>query len=170
MKNNITILILALVAAFGLSAQTTNSVITTNSVSGKSSGGYELTLGGAGTSVNGQNEVGADISLSTNPFNSRPEVWLGVSQGVSWSPKFAGSTDLFADWSQNIWREKLYANLGWSGGATYGGETVWRSGPELTLQYYVSDDAFVYAGVNYDAVVSKGDKGFRYSFGIGLSF
>ncbi len=167
MKHIITITI-ALGSLASASAQT--NLITTNSVAGKTSGGIELTLGGAGTHINGQNEVGADLSISINPFSSRPEVWIGVAQSVYWSPKFAGSTDLFADWSQNIWREKLYANIGWSAGTTYGEDCIQRTGPELTLQYYVSDDAFVYAGVNWDAVVSKGNSGFRYSFGIGLSF
>lgn len=189
MKNILTIALLS-VALIGLtaSAAETNTVaststnttaavasnqISTNAVEGKSFGGYELTLGGGGTSIDGENSFGLDVSLSTNPFEKRPEIWLGVAQSVYWEPKFAGSTDLFIDWSQNIWKEKLYLNAGWSGGVIYGDvdKTTWRTGPEATLQYYTADNAFIYAGVNYDVFESnKQEGGFRYSFGIGLSF
>jgi len=149
----------------------------TNADSGKSYGGYELTLGGGGQTVNGESAFGLDLSLSTNPFKSRPEVWVGVAQSLYWEPSFAGSTDLFVDWSQpilpSLLNDKLYLNAGWSGGALYGshGSTVWRTGPEATFQYYTSDSAFIYAGVNYDVFSSdKNEGGFRYSFGIGLTF
>jgi hypothetical protein len=85
---------------------------------------------------------------------------------------------LFVDWSQAILPstldDKLYLNVGWSGGAEYdnsGASAVWRTGPEATFQYYTSDNAFIYAGVNYDVFKSdRNEGGFRYSFGIGLSF
>jgi len=115
-----------------------------------------------------------DFSISTNPLKARPEIWVGLVQGLYWEPTFAGSTDLFVDWSQNLWNDTLYLNVGWSGGALYdnsGANAIWRTGPEATLQYYTSDNAFIYAGVNYDVFSSdKNEGGFRYSFGIGLSF
>lgn len=188
MRNILTIALLS-VALVGLtaSAAETNKVATsTNTVvapslsltnaadSGKAYGGYELTLGGGGTSIDGENAFGLDVSLSTNPFEKRPEIWVGVAQSLYWEPKFAGSTDLFVDWSQNIWKEKLYANIGWSGGALYGDydeNPTWRTGPELTLQYYTEGNAFIYAGVNYDVYESTKQEGnWRYSFGIGFTF
>ena len=136
----------------------------------KTFGGIELTFGGAGTDIDGESEFGFDFSLSTNPFEARPEVWVGIVQGFYWEPSFAGSTDLFVDWSHNLWKETLFANVGWSVGSVYDtSDHYWRTGPELTLQYCVADNAFIYSGVNYD-FVTKGENGFRYSFGIGLSF
>jgi hypothetical protein len=191
MRNILTIALLS-VALVGLTASAeTNKVATsTNTVvapslsltnaadSGKAYGGYELTLGGGGTSIDGENAFGIDVSLSTNPFEKRPEIWVGVAQSLYWEPKFAGSTDLFVDWSQPILPskldDKLYLNVGWSGGVLYGDydqNPTWRTGPELTLQYYTSGNAFIYAGVNYDVFESnKQEGGFRYGFGIGLTF
>ncbi len=118
-------------------------------------------------------------SLSTNPFESRPEIWLGVAQSLYWEPTFSGSTDLFVDWSQaivpSLLNDKLYLNLGWSVGTLYDNESanafIYRTGPEATFEYYTSDTSFIYAGVNYDLVQSgKTEGNFRYSFGIGISF
>lgn len=165
------------IVAFGLlsvSAQTNVLEATPLADDGKQAGGWEFTLGGGGESFEGENVFGLDLSLSTNPFQARPEVWVGMVQGLYWEPSFAGSTDLFIDWSQNLWNEVLYANIGWSGGVLYDNgdsDVVWRTGPELTLQYYTADNAFIYAGVNYDVFSSDDNEGgFRYSFGIGLSF
>ena len=173
--------ILIAIVALGLvsaSAQTNTtpalSLDASQADDGKQAGGWELTLGGGGESIDGENSFGLDFSLSTNPFKARPEVWVGFAQGLYWEPTFAGSTDLFVDWSQNLWKDTLYANIGWSGGALYDNgdsDVVWRTGPELTLQFYTSDNAFIFAGVNYDVFRSdKNEGGFRYSFGIGLSF
>jgi hypothetical protein len=149
------------------------------SESEKASGGIEITLGGGGETFEGESYFGLDFSLSTNPFESRPEVWVGIAQSLYWEPSFAGSTDLNVNWSQSILptllNDSVNLNLGWSGGVLYDNdsetETVWRSGPEATLQYYTSDNAFIYAGVNYDVYRSdKNEGGFRYGFGIGLSF
>lgn len=176
MSKLITVLTLALtLSVFSLHAQTnTTTTVSTNEVSGKEFGSYELTLGGGGESINGETTFGLDFSLSTNPLKVRPEVWVGFAQGLYWEPNFAGSTDLFADWSQNLWKEKLYANVGWSVGALYTNKELdtWRTGPELTLQYYVTDSSFIFAGVNYDVWQSNSDRdnGFRYSFGIGLTW
>lgn len=136
---------------------------------GKEFGGYELTLGGGGVSVAGNNSFGLDVSLSSNPFKQLPSLWLGVAQGVAWEPTFSGSTDLFADWSTHLYKD-LWVNTGWSVGGVYDkSNLVWRTGPEVTFQYYIGDSAFLYSGVNYD-LQTQGKSGFRYSFGIGLSF
>ncbi len=140
--------------------------------SGKSEyGSYEVTLGGYGTSVDGENQVGLDFSVSTNPLEQAPNVWVGVVQGVYWEPTFSASTDLNVNYSWHVYKE-LYLNTGWSGGALYTTKTIdaWRSGPEATFQYYVGDSAFLYTGVNYDVFLTEGKKGFRYSFGVGLTF
>lgn len=141
---------------------------------GKEFGNYELTLGGGGESVNHQSTIGLDISLSTNPLKARPEIWVGLAQGLYWEPVFAGSTDMFWDWAVPLWKDKLYANLGWSVGALYTAKTLdtWRTGPELTFEYYTKGNAFFFAGVNYDVWQSSSDRdnGFRYSFGVGVTW
>lgn len=188
--------VLALLAVISVNAQTnfvvngvtyvpitfTNpaSFTLTNAISsGKSSGGWELTLGGGGETIDGRSYHGVDVSLSSNPFQSRPDVWIGVAQSAYWEPTFAGSTDLFVDWSQailpSLLNDTLYLNIGWSGGILYDNDSstksIWRSGPEATLQYYVGSNAFIYAGVNYDVYRSDDEEGeFRWSFGVGLSF
>jgi hypothetical protein len=163
--NKILITITGIIAltVFAATAQTNDS-------SGKEFGGYELTFGGAGTTINNQSEFGFDVSLSTNPFEKLPQIWVGIVQGTYWEPIFGGSTDIFADWSIPIYKEKVYINPGWSVGSVYSKEdAIIRTGPELTLQYYTSGNAFFYAGANYD-MVSKGKNEVRYSFGIGVSF
>lgn len=176
------VLLIALVigSLFSLQAQTN---LTVEVESGKSEvGSYEFTLGGAGTHIDGESAVGVDLSLSTNPFKFAPNVWVGIVQGLYWEPDFAGSTDLNINYSWHLFKE-LYVNTGWSAGVEYtdvetesedGTENVsfegfFRTGPEVTFQYYVGDNAFLYSGVNYD-FVSQGEDGFRYSFGIGLAF
>lgn len=163
--------LLALFTTAVINAQMPN--LDTNVVdSGKSAGGVEITFGGSGTEIKGESAFGGDFSISVNPFKARREVWLGLQQGLYWEPTFAASTDLFVEWSQNLWKEIFYINLGWSGGALYDTYVIdtWRTGPQATLQYYVVENAFIYAGVNYDAWLNNGDNGFRYSFGLGLSF
>jgi hypothetical protein len=167
MKNIIKIAIIGLsLVGLTINAQT-NSVSTENK---KDYGSWELTLGGGGITLDNQTEFGLDFSLSTNPFEKLPNLWLGIAQGFAWEPKFAGSTDFFADWTTHIYKE-LYVNTGWSVGAVYGIESsiVWRTGPEVTFEYYVGDSSFIYAGVNYD-ITSRDKNDFRYSFGIGMTF
>lgn len=178
MNRYIKTLLAVVLLGFTVNAQTNTPSVTTNTVAvGKSAGQWELTLSGDGETLNGESYFGLDFSLGNNPFSCRPEIWLGLSQSVYWEPTFAGSTDLSVNWSQAILPSKLndniYLNVGWSVGALY--TTVelsqWRTGPEATLQYYTSDSAFIFAGVNYNTWVNRGDAGgWRYSFGIGLSF
>ncbi len=174
MKRYILTLLSVILIGFTANAQNINTNILN---SGKQSRQWELTLGGGGESINHQSTFGLDLSLSTNPLKHRPEVWFGVAQGVYWQPTFAGSTDLFVDWSQAILpsklNDRLYFNVGWSGGALYDIHELsqWRTGPEFTAQVYVTDSSFIFAGTNYDLWTNKGSRGtWRYSFGIGLAF
>lgn len=130
----------------------------------------DLTFGASGTTIAGHSELGIDVSASVNPFAAVPSLWVGGSQSLYWEPAFAGSTDLDADWSQQIYKQ-LYINPGWSVGNVYavGSQDFWRTGPEVTFQYYTSDDAYLYSGMNWDFVTS-GKPGLRWSFGIGIEF
>lgn len=178
MNKYIVTLLAVAITGLNLNAQTNVALSSPVTVedAGKESGQWEITLGGGGTELNGESVFGMDFSISTNPLKFRPEVWVGLAQGLYWEPSFAGSSDLFIDWSQAIlptkFDDRLYLNVGWSGGALYDTQELyqWRTGPEATLQYYPADSVFIYAGVNYDVWVSQGDKGgWRYGFGIGMS-
>lgn len=134
----------------------------------KAYGGYEITLGGGGEVIDGINAYGLDFSISTNPLKSLPNLWLGYAQGAYWEPVFAGSSYVYADWNTHLFSE-LYLNSGWSVGVVYGDGHYFRTGPQLTLQYYVTVSSFIYAGANYD-INEQRRNGFRYSFGIGMAF
>ncbi len=152
-----------------LNAQT-NVVGTSNVVESAKSESFvkEFTFGGYGSSVNGENEVGVDVSFSTNPFKTLSKLWVGVAQGVYWAPTFGGSTDFNVNWSTHLFKE-LYINTGWSVGGVYDAVSfAGRTGPEVTFQYYLGSNSFIYAGANYD--ISKDTSGFRYSFGMGMTF
>jgi hypothetical protein len=182
-------LLLTLIAAIALVSVTASETNTLKSlpaplaaeqaVEGKSeAGGYEFTLGGSGETIEGESSYGVDFSIATNPLEAAPNVWFGLVQGLYWEPKISGSTDVNVNYSQHLFGD-LYVNGGWSAGIVYGRvqdeegvnstEHFWRTGPEVTFQYYLSDDAFIYAGTNYD-IVSEGSNGFRYSWGLGFAF
>ena len=189
MKNIIIIAILAL-GFLSASAQqltpskVTPTVLSTNSVESDKSEPWtvELTLGGGSVVVpkTGNSETSVDFSIEVNPFKRLPNVWVGVQQSVAWSPTFAGSTDLIGEYSWHVYKN-LWLNTGWTVGAEYDtlSSALWRTGPALTAQYYVGENAFIYAGANYDLVqwgntlnkgVANSEVPIRFSWGIGLSF
>ena len=174
MKTIVTTILLAIGLAFGALASDTNTVTVAEVDGGRQIPfTLEFTLGGGGvTTSEGDSSFGIDFSLGINPIERLPNVWLGVVQGLYWEPSFSGSTDLYADYSFLIYKDTVYLNLGWSGGIVYDTESsYWRTGPEVSLQYYVTDDAFIYVGANYDFNLnSEVEDGIRYGFGLGLNF
>ncbi len=133
----------------------------------------EITLGGGGvTTSDGNSSFGTDFSIGINPIVSDPNIWIGVVQGLYWEPSFSGSTDIYADYSFLIYKDTLYLNTGWFGGGVYDTESLyWRTGPEVCFQYYLTDEAFIYVGANYDFNIGTDmEDGLRYGFGIGLNF
>ena len=174
MKRIIAVISITAASIVGLNAQTndtaTNALsapaltVGTNSASGdtgKEYGSYELTLSGGGVTApkTGDTQFGIDVSLSVDPFKKAPNVWVGVAQSLSWEPSFAGETDVFSDYSWHIYQQ-LWLNTGWSGGISYDTTaTVWHTGPEASLEYYIGNSSFLFAGANFD-LPSKGDSGF----------
>lgn len=137
-------------------------------------GKYDLTIGGDGftnphTLKNG---FEIDVGLSSNPFKKLSNLWIGIDQAIGREPSLSGSTDLTAYWPVDVYKGSIYINPGWSGGVLYGdGEpSIWRTGPIVEGQYYVTDNSFVYTDINYDLLMSKGNGGFRYSIGIGIEW
>lgn len=187
MKYILTILTMLSLTATGLKAEGTNDVTTTNTTATISlddtnaSKGMpmELMLAASGVTVpKGQTSFGVDLSLSVQPLSV--PIWFGISQEFTWQPSFAGATDLDAAWSFRIYKEKLYLNAGWSAGAVYDQSTLgWRSGPEISLEYYTKGNAFFILGANYDLINKASGQSWtlgtskdplRYFFGIGIAF
>ena len=167
-----TILTIA-VALLGFVALANTNTLTTVPEE-KEYGKWEMTLGGGGD-VNpktGDSVFGADVSLAHNPLQSLPSLWFGVNQSLYWEPEFAGSTDLYSEWAWHLYGD-LYVNTGWSVGALYDksfdNSTIWRTGPQVEFEYYLSDSTFLVTSLNYD-FPSRGDSDFRYSFGIGFTW
>ena len=190
MKRIIAIITLLALTAVGVNAGQTNTVATsTNAITApaltlsdtNASKGVpmELTLGGAGITnpKNGETQFGLTFTLSAPPL--KQPIWFGISQELSWSPSFEGATDLYSDWAWRIWKDKLYLNTGWSYGGVYDRQSIsWRTGPEASLEYYTTGNAFIFAGINYDLLTKSsgsswqtaGPNALRYSFGIGIAF
>jgi len=141
----------------------------------------DITLGSAGSSYGGTTQAGVDFSVSIDPFENLSSLWVGVSQSVYWAPSFGGSTDVDVDWNISVYGN-FYVQPGWSIGDVYGAgvNNLVRTGPELIVQYYLSNDVYVYGQVNYDAL-TKGsgegwqtsntkDDGWRWAVGLGYEF
>jgi hypothetical protein len=183
MKQLLTILALVTVVTLAVRADestvSTNQLLTTTALTETNSDvaqGYEITLGGGGfiNPKTGEKQVSLDVTFETDPFASLRSLWIGGEQSISWTPTFAGYSDIFAEWSFGVWKDKLFLNTGWDLGITYApeSEVVWNTGPHASLQYFVAADVFTYAQANYD-IESKGNtdqNNVRLSFGIGWSF
>ena len=188
-------LILTLGLFIGLTAQAQNTVTVTNYVTITNTvaadltatneapdfGKYDITFASAGSSYGGQNQVGVDFSISSNPFQDLSSLWFGVSQSLYWAPSFGGSTDVDVDWNVNI-TDKICVLGGWSVGDVYGAgvDNLIRTGPEVIAQYYLSNDTYLYGAVNYDLLTQQSgqgwqtsnssNNGWRWSLGIGVEF
>lgn len=166
----------------------TNTVSSTNAVALTSTnvdstdfGKYDITFSSAGSRYGGHTQQGIDFSISTDPFEKLPDLWVGMSQSLYWAPKFGGSTDLDADWNFHV-VGNLYAQGGWSVGDIYGAgvQNLIRTGPEFIGQYYLSTDTYLYAALNYDLLTkqsgqgwttsSSENNGWRWSLGLGVEF
>lgn len=160
--------------AIGLTANAQTNVVEETEVGRQVPFTFELTLGGAGTvTLDGESTFGMDFSLGINPIESLPNIWIGIIQGLYWEPVFSGSTDFYADWSTPIFKDIVYLNTGWSVGSVYDQyDVAFRTGPEISFQYYLTDETFIYLGANYDLWLDQPelDDGFRYSFGLGFNF
>lgn len=185
MKKLIALAVLTVATAFCFNAQANDAtnLVTTVSVTKdaptKDYGHYELTLAGGGIATSrGNTQASVDVSLATDPFAKLPSLWVGAEQSVGWQSSFAGSTDLFADWSFNVYKQKVFINPGWNVGTVYGNNLSpsYRTGPFVEAEYYITDNVFVIADVYYD--ISKnthsGDTGngndTRLTFGIGYAW
>lgn len=172
---------MVLVGFASYAADTTNAVSLslTNAPDEKTGWPKELTLSGSGVTnpKSGETEFGLSVSYSVQPL--KQPIWFGISQDLGWFPSLEGATDLDSTWSWKLVQDKVYLNTGWSVGATYDRHSIgWRTGPEVSLEYYTKGNAFIIAGVNYDLFTHSATDGWqtakgnplRYFFGIGIAF
>jgi hypothetical protein len=154
----------------------TNIVITgtgvnTNTAPDKTS--WELTFGGSGYSdlKTRNHQVGLDVSLEASPFSWNRNIWIGGEQSMTVDSGFAGFSDVFAEYAFDIYKSKVYLNPGWDVRETYAteGESVFGTGPHVSLQYFFFDTTFVYGQANY-LFESEGDNDLLYSAGFGITF
>ncbi len=157
MKIKLMIAVLGLVGLLNVNGQTNVVIVETNKVE-ESGFSTEITLGGFGSNVDRENETG---------FKKLPDLWVGIVQETYWGSSFSAASDVNLNWSTQLYKE-LYVNTGYAVGVEYGDSTNFRHGPEITLQYYVGENAFLYSGASYK--ISKDYKGIFYSWGIGLVF
>ena len=134
---------------------------------------WELTFGasGIGDLKTRNHSGGLDISLEASPFSANRNIWIGGEQAINVDSGFSGFSDLFVEYSFDIYKGKWYVNPGWDIRATYasGGTPDFGTGPHVSLQYFIFNDAFIYGQVNY-LFQSKGDDGLLYSAGVGITF
>jgi hypothetical protein len=152
MKNIIALFAALALTAASVGAQTNAAITNAAPAPAPDKTKYDLTLGAGGVALQktGNNST-VSFSLSADPFQSARSLWLGASQGLAWKP-FAGSTDVDAEWQIPIYKDTVYILPSWSAGTTYGSKAtqVWRTGPELIAQYYVTDHSFIIGQANYD--------------------
>ena len=166
-----------------VNAQTTNggtTVITGPTVATNTSTHWpmEITIGGSGLTdpKTRDSQFGLAGTISVQPFSV--PVWIGINQELGWNPQIVGATDLYSDYAWRLGTDKLYLNTGWSAGMLYDANTIgWRTGPEVSLEYYTKGNAFIQAGINYDLETYAsggwqfaGSGALRYSVGVGIAF
>jgi hypothetical protein len=130
---------------------------------------YDIALGGSGyvTSRGKDSSQGINASFSLDPFKAVRPLWFGISQSAAFRP-FTGETDADADWVINLYNQTYFINPGWSAGIAYGsGKPILKTGPEVQLQYYVSDTAFFYADANYN-LQNHQQSNWTWGIGIGI--
>jgi hypothetical protein len=131
---------------------------------------WDLTLGGGGIvdTHTGANQQSLDGSFSFDPFKQVRSLWIGASQSVGWKP-WDAETDIDADYSIQVWGN-LYFNPGWSAGIEYGDtQPIYKTGPEVQVQYYTSDDTYIYGDVNYN-IQSRNSNNVTWELGFGFEF
>lgn len=147
-------------------------------------GSGEFSLSGAGTSDKDFDRNIFNLNVTVGSYLSKYNV-VGIRQSVSANNNqeeeetdWNGSTRVFYDYHFDAYPWKPL--LGVSAGYIYG-ETInetWIAGPELGLKYYVHDNAFVSALIEYQFLFDDADQAddqfddgvYIYSMGVGLNF
>ena len=146
-------------------------------------GGQEVTLSGAGSSDKDFDSTVLSVQGSWGQYLSESSLW-GVRQTVNArdsegeSVMFDGSTRVFYDYMFGDGPARPF--IGASIGGIYGEQVdeTFMAGPELGLKYWVQDNTFITAMMEYqflfksgsDARDSYDDGAIFYSVGLGYNF
>ncbi len=149
---------------------------------GKGTGEFQLS--GAGTSDKDFDSNVFNLNLALGRYMSSTSLG-GIRQSASANndqvedeTDWNGSTRVFYDYHfvMNSWRPLAGVSVGYIYGETI--EESWIAGPELGLKYYVNDNAFVSALIEYQFLFDDADEAddqfedgvYIYSAGVGINF
>jgi hypothetical protein len=144
----------------------------------------EFQLSGAGTSDKDFDSNVFNLNLAIGRYMSNSSLG-GIRQSASANnhqvedeTDWNGSTRLFYDYHfmMGSWRPLVGVSIGYIYGETI--EESWIAGPELGLKYYVNENAFVSALIEYQFLFDDADEAgdqfedgvYIYSAGIGINF
>lgn len=146
-----------------------------------SRGTWELTLNGGGVASSQFKEGSFNTQIGVGYFLT-DQVEAGFRQSIQFASfgesNWAASTRVFGDYHFDFDRLQPFAGLGLS--FNYGDAVAdtWAAGPEVGAKYFIKDEVFLYAMVQYDVFFrdAKNDRGnfddgqILYSFGIGFTW
>lgn len=146
-------------------------------------GDQEVTLSGAGSSDKEFDDTALSVQGSWGQYLDQSSLW-GVRQTVNArdtegeSVQFDGSTRIFYDYHFGSGKARPF--VGASIGGIYGEEVdeTFMAGPEVGFKYWVLDQAFIQALVEYQFLFESAseaddrydDGAFFYSVGLGYNF
>lgn len=137
-------------------------------------GEWELTLSGSGSNDRDFDEGEFSITGDIGQYVT-PEILLALRQTVSYvsegDDNFFASTRLAADYHFDIGHD-LVPFIGGNIGYVYGGRVrdTFAGGPEGGIKYYMKDNAFLFARVEYQYFFRSNDLDDRFIYGIGAGF
>jgi hypothetical protein len=141
-------------------------------------GGWELTLGGQGSSNKGLTQGTFSVNGSLGYFLTK-DLEVALRQAVGYTDFNQGttitaSTRIALDWHFDLgnWKPFIGGNTGYSYG-TNGFDDTWEVAPEGGIKYFVNATTFIYGMVEYQIFFHHGhgsfdDGAFVYSLGLGV--
>jgi hypothetical protein len=138
-------------------------------------GALDFSIGGTG-STQTQKNTGSEFgtALRLEKF-ATTNISVGYIQGINVAtPNVRGSSELFVAYNLDYkvvgFQNQTFAGAGASFG--YGdGLPTWHAGPLLGNRFFVKDNVYILAQVNYDIGLNNvADNAVRYTLGLGVRF
>lgn len=137
-------------------------------------GAWELSLSGTGSNDRDFDEGEFSITGDVGTYVT-PEILLALRQSVSYvsegDDNFLASTRVAADYHFDLGGD-LVPFVGGNLGYTYGGRVrdTFAAGPEGGVKYYLREDAFLFARMEYQFFFRNNDLDDRFFYAIGAGF
>lgn len=149
---------------------------------GPSTGDWEMTLSGSGSSDTDFDNNTIGVSGSIGQY-MMPNVLVGVRQTVNYASTanddtITGATRVFADYVFDIQRWRPYVGASFGGIYGEGVNNTFAAGPELGVKYYPDNNTFIFAQTEYQFTFRDSDEiddafddgGFFHALGVGFNF